>query len=139
MENRVILYHKQGTSARTLFLRVNETVCLFDGLPTLSSVLEDAPTDKIAVHPAAILAETEQKLGLPPASIKIDSEDEFQASVDAPAGPINIILARFTATDPPREAVAPAGGTFIALTEARQLPATELVLLRLAYQAIMEG
>ncbi len=133
---RVILYHKQSTSARTLFLRVNDTVCLFDGLPTLSDIQEEA-CDNVLIHPTAILQEVEQRLNLPAGCLKID--EEFQAKVDAPDAPIPVLLASFTQTDPPRDLVASFGGQFIAITEARQLPQTELQLLRLAYQAIMEG
>lgn len=132
---RIILYHKQSTSARTLFLRLNNTVCLFDGLPTLSAIKEEY--DNVLIHPAAVLKEVQQRLKLPANSLKID--EEFQAKVDAPEQPIPVLLASFTQIDPPRDLVAPAGGQFIAITEARQLPQTELQLLRLAYQAIMEG
>lgn len=132
---RVILYHKQKTSARTLFLTLNETVCLFDGLPPLATVLDEDYRSPLALHPAAPLAQTEQRLHLPAGSL--EAEGDFQVWVDTPNGPLAVLLARFTAIDPPREAVPL--GRFIALTEARSLPPAELELLRRAYAVIMEG
>jgi hypothetical protein len=136
---RAIIYHKQATSARTLFLSLDNTVCLFDGLPNLSSLLEleDDKIAKIAIHPAAIITKIEQKLGLDNGCLKLDSE--FQAQVDTPKEKLTIFLLRATCIDPPREQVAQHGGRFIALTEARNYPTTELELLRRAYSSIMEG
>ncbi|OUD15643.1 hypothetical protein [Thioflexithrix psekupsensis] len=138
LNQRVIIYHKQATSARTLFLCQNKTVCLPSGLPTLSGLLEDEMTPPEIDH-----ALTEQlqhlagRLNLQAHQLVID--EEFCAQVDAPDGAITVFLARCQDIDPPRSAVAAQGGQSIALTEARQLPPTELALLRLAYQVIMEG
>ena len=62
MDHRVILYHKQSTSARTRFLKFgNQSVCAFDGLPELATIVGSRPNT--INHPAAILQHTEQRLG----------------------------------------------------------------------------
>ena len=136
---RVIIYHKQKTSAKTLFLSINKSVCLFDGLPTLSSLLplEEDSQDNVAIHPAAIIADAEQRLSLDKGSLELDSE--FQAEVDAPDQNLTIFLLRTMYVDPPFDEVAKHDGKFIAITDARTYPRTELELLRRAYEAIMEG
>ncbi|ALG68051.1 hypothetical protein [Beggiatoa leptomitoformis] len=139
MQNaRLIMYHKQSTSAKTLFLNVNGTVCAFDGLPPLAELIDNGKTaPQVLVHPAQLLTDAEKQLGMPAGSLVIDSE--FHAYVDVPNGPFSIFLARFTATDPPRDAVAPHNARFISIMEARNLPPAELELLRKAYSTIMEG
>ncbi len=136
---RVIMYHKQSTSARTLFLKLNNTVCAFDGLPTLSQLLEpeEVPSSTVELHPAMVIREAEQRLGMPTGCLEV--EGEFRHYVDTPDFPIMILLARFTMIDPPRALVEPHNGKFIALTEARGLSRPELELLRIAYSIIMEG
>ncbi len=139
---RLLLYHKQATSARTLFLRLaHGGVSLFDPLPALAQLIDPGDAfdkeSKVQTHPAPLLAEAECHFGLPSGSLEIDSE--FKASVDIPGGPVDVYLARFTAMDPPHEEVGRQGAKFIALTEARGLADVELELLRRAYAAIMEG
>lgn len=138
LDTRVILFHKQATSARTLFLQLGESVCAFSPLPTLAQLLdEDTKVDAPALHPTAVLDATAEQLGLSSADLAL--EEEFQAYVDTPDGNVPIFLARFTCMDPPREAMSEHAGRFIALTEARRLPQVELELLRRAYAVIMEG
>jgi hypothetical protein len=132
--NRVILYHKHPSSARTLFLRVNGTVCLFDGLPEkIEGIENDRERGEIA---RSIVSPAEQRLGLPDGSLEI--EREFLAEVETENEPIPTYLARFTGIDPPVEAIAGREGEFIAITQARSLPAGELQLLQMAYSFIME-
>ncbi|EIJ41932.1 hypothetical protein BegalDRAFT_1029 [Beggiatoa alba B18LD] len=139
MQNaRLIMYHKQSTSAKTLFLNINGTVCAFEGLPPLAQLIENTKDiPQVLVHPAQLIVEAEKQLGMSAGSLVIDTE--FQAYVDVPSAPLSIFLARFTATDPPRAAVEPYHAKFISIMEARGLPPTELELLRKAYSAIMEG
>ncbi|MEG3438393.1 hypothetical protein V0288_14780 [Pannus brasiliensis CCIBt3594] len=131
-DRRVILYHKHPSSARTLFLRVNGTVCLFDGLPEHAGGAEsseeiDSEIDRSIVSPA------ERRFGLPEGSLEI--EREFLAAIETEKTPIPTYLARFTGIDPPAGSIE---GEFISITQARTLPATELRLLQLAYDFIME-
>ncbi len=137
---RLIMYHKQATSARTLFLRLGGTVCNPDGFPTLAQLMDgDAPPDsrEAALHPASVVAEVEQQLGLSRGSLEV--EGEFHARVDVPDAVVNVFLARFTSVDPPHAWAGEHEAKFIPLTEARNLPQVELELLRQAYAVIMEG
>jgi len=140
---RLIMYHKQHTSARTLFLRLNNTVCSHP-LPKLSQVKEADDEKEIFSHPALIQKQAEQLiqymaqyLSIDAASIEADAS--FYEELDVPDGEIKVYLAQFTMMDPPRTEVAGKDGKMITIMEARGLPQTELELLRRAYAAIMEG
>lgn len=134
---RLIMYHKHHTSARTLFLKLNDTICAFSPLPSLSQINDSHVQLPVVIHPAALIAHAEKLMGLENGLLEIDNQ--FQEQIDVSQGPITVYLARFTSVDPPHELVAMSEGRFIALTEARQIPPTELELLRRAYAAIMEG
>ncbi|GET43841.1 hypothetical protein [Microseira wollei] len=136
-DSRLIVYHKQGYSARTLFLRLNDTVCHPKGLPSLSQVCESHIEEgQTVTYPSTLIADTEKQLGLSSGMLEI--EGEFEAEVDAPESPIHVYLARCTTTDPPYQQIENSAGKFIALTEARSLPPAELELLRLAYSFVMD-
>jgi hypothetical protein len=134
---RLMMYHKQATSARTLFLRVNSSVCVPTPLPQLSQYLDVPENIPVVAHPAALVTQTENFFALPSGSLQI--ETGFRAQVDTPEGVVMVYLARFKIIDPPHQQVSEQGGKFIALTEARSLPSVELELLRQAYSFIMEG
>ncbi len=139
---RVIAYHKQATSARTLFLRhADGGVCAPEPLPPLASVLDEdatpAGTSAIALHPASLALALCRYLGMPPDSIEVDAE--FAERVDIPGHPLTVYLARFKAMDPPREELAASGAKFCALTELRGRAPAEMELLRRAYQAVLGG
>ncbi len=134
---RVILYHKQATSARTRFVKFSgETVFAFGPVAKLSQ-LEESSLDNTLVHPAAVMQKTEALLGLEAGSLK--TESEYQHKVEVPGGNIHILLANITTMDPPFEIIEQAGGCFIDLTQARGLPQVELELLRHAYELILGG
>jgi hypothetical protein len=132
---RLIVYHKHPRSAKTLFLRVNGTVCLFEGLPDVSNVVEH-PHDTQTPVAVELISPTEQRLGLPQGSLEI--EPEFVAEIDTSESLIPTYLARLKGIDPPFDRVDPQNAQFIAITEARSLPPAELELLRQAYTFIME-
>lgn len=132
---RLLLAHKQKTSARLRFLRLPHGLCAFEPLPRLSTVLEDPPESRVEPHPSLYLRAAEERLGLPSGSLAL--EPEFRAAVDAPGGPLRIRLASFTDTDPPFAAAEALGGHFIAITEARDCAPAELELLRLAYATLL--
>lgn len=139
-EPRLIMFHKQKTSARTRFLRLsNGSVCGFTPLPTLAELLDEADgtADKVARHPGALVHGAETRLGLPAGSL--EAMGDFHAKVDVAGGPVSVFLAGFTTEDPPFAAADAVGGRFIDLPEARQLPASELQLLRLAYEYLLGG
>jgi len=133
---RLIMYHKQSTSARTRFLRLAYGgVCGFEPLPKLSELAAEDPPTKVATHPAALVRDAEQRLGLPAGGLELESG--FRCRVDSAGEATQVFLARFTAIDPPFEVAAAQGGAFIDLTQARGLPPVELQLLRRAYEAIL--
>ncbi len=133
---RVILYHKQATSAWLRFLRfANHSVCAFEPLPKLSMLMDDVPEQSLVLHPAPIIRDTEQQLGLNPGDL--EAEGEYQELVDVAGGPINILLARFTSIDPPFDLAERLQGRFIDLPDARDLTDTELLLLRKAYELLI--
>jgi len=139
---RLIVYHKQSTSARLRFLRfAGPTVCGFGVLPRLAVVVEREEMARfdpaVVPHPAALPRRMESALNLPAGSVELDGD--FMARVDVPDGPITVYLARFTSIDPPFAAAEKQGGNFIDLTQARGLPAPEMELLRRVYQHVMGG
>ncbi len=138
---RLVMYHKQATSARTRFLRLPSVgVCAFGGLPQLSSVVERkalAQRKEVRPHPAAMVTWAERLLSLPSGSLEV--EGEFAELVDVPEGPLWIFLARFTSIDPPFEQAEAVSGRFVDLTQSRDLPAPQLELLRRVYCHVMGG
>ncbi|MGD8909096.1 MAG: hypothetical protein PVF13_01970 [Chromatiales bacterium] len=137
MDYRVILYHKQASSARTRFMKyANGSVCAFATIPMPAALL--AHDNSITVnHPAAILKETEKRLGLPSGSLK--AEGEYHQMVEVPGKKIQIILGEITTMDPPFDEAEKVGASFIDLTQARGLPQVELELLRCAYELVLGG
>jgi hypothetical protein len=132
---RLLLAHKQKTSARVRFLRFPHGLSAFQALPTLSSVQEDPPASRVETHPSLYLRGAEKELGLDAGSLALEAE--FDACVATPDGPIRVRLATFTSIDPPFAAVESLGARFIAITEARGCAPAELDLLRLAYTVLM--
>lgn len=138
-QTRLIMYHKQATSARTRFLRLGYGgVCGFEPMPTLSSLLELANDEDVVLsHPGALVHQAEQRLGM--SSGSLEAQGGYRARVDVPGGMIEVFLARFTTTDPPFEVADAIGGAFVDLAEARGVPPFELSLLRGAYEYILGG
>lgn len=133
---RLLLVHKQKTSARLRFLKFPHGMCAFTPLPTLSVVEEEGEGEpEVAYHPNGWLRATEQQLGLDSGALK--AEAEFQATVQTPGGPVTVQLARFETVDPPFEVAEMLGGSFVAITEARGCTPVEMELLRRAYTALL--
>lgn len=138
---RLVMYHKQSTSARTRFLGLSYGgVCAFDGLPALARIVDDQAADEGAVsattpHPALLIGEAERQLGLDPGGLEPDAG--FRVLVDVPDGPLEVFLAHFTATDPPFEIAERNGARFLDITQARGMAPTELEVLRRAYEWIL--
>ena len=133
-DHRLILYHKHPSSGRTLFLRLDKTICQFEGIYSTSRVVEKhLGEDQVTEDHSELLTDAEQRLGISQGSLEIDN-----VIIDDSDTPIQVYLARFTTLDAPEEQLVERGGKFIAITEARRLPPNELELLRLAYSAIMD-
>ena len=137
MEARLILYHSQSTSARTLFLRHESgSVIAPEPLPPLSTVLDEGEFNVgIVLHPAALTRHYCEAFGLPPSLLQ--AEGDFHQQVDTPHHTLSVYLARFTCIDPPRQFFADRGGKFCAITELRGGHPAEMALLQRAYQTIM--
>lgn len=136
--SRLILHHTQAASGRTRFVKMSHGgVSAFEPLPVPAQLLDEAPGGAVVSHPAKLLNEAEQRLGMKSGSLVVDSG--FQVWVDVAHGPIQVFLARFTSIDPPFTEVENLGGKFINLTDARQLVPAELEMLRLAYECVMES
>lgn len=133
---RLILAHKQKTSARLRFVRFAHGMCAFTPLPTLSVVEDEGEgAPAVALHPSAWLRAAEARLKLDHGSLK--PEAEFNATVQTPDGPITIHLASLDYVDPPFAEAEAAGGRFVAITEARGCSPVEMELLRRAYTVIL--
>ena len=134
---RLILYHKQATSARTRFLRFRYGgVCGPDGLPADVELQSDSPTRAaIVTHPAMLLRAAEVQLSLPRGELEPDAG--FHCRIVSGGNASDVFLAHFTAIDPPFDAAAAVGAAFIDLTQARGLPTAELSILRLAYEHVL--
>lgn len=135
---RLILAHKQKTSARLRFLRFPHGLCAFAPLPALSAVEEAGEGEpEVAYHPNAWLRAAEQRLGLDSGALK--AETDFRATVQTPDGPVTVHLASFETVDPPFAAAEKLAGCFVAITEARGCAPVEMELLRRAYTAMLGG
>lgn len=137
---RVILYHKQSTSAMTRFFKLDDGgVALGHPLPQLCRIVTDETGVDSAVvpHPAAIVAEMERWLGLSPGNLEVDPE--YHERIEVPGDILRVYLARFKSIDPPFSEAEAVGASFVPLTQARDVHPVELELLRSAYTVIMEG
>lgn len=135
---RVILYHKQSTSAMTRFFRFNNAGVVVGGaLPDLAAAVAAGPERAVVAHPGSIAAELERWLNLQAGDLEVDSD--YRELVEVPGNLLHVHLIRFTTIDPPFMQAEQANGSFISLTQARGLSPVELELLRSAYTHIMEG
>lgn len=132
---RLLLVHKQKTSARLRFLRFPHGLTAFAPLPAASSLADEDDSAAVAYHPNAWLRQAEARLGLEAGSLR--AEPEFNATVQTPSGPVTVQLASFETVDPPFAAAESLGGRFVAITEARGGTPVELALLRRAYTVIL--
>jgi hypothetical protein len=132
---RLILAHKQSTSARVRFLCFSHGIVAFEPLPFTATFDEDTPVPQVIPHPGVYLRPAETHLGLPEDSLQ--HEVEFVATVQTHGSAISVHLATFTSIDPPFSAAESVGARFIAITEAKALSEVELNLLRHAYQVLV--
>lgn len=130
---RLILFHKQKSSARTRFLRFADTVLAFGPLPASATL--SAEPGSVRPHPASHLRAAEERLALPAGSLDVVSD--FQFDVKTPDGIVPVLLVSFNSIDPPFAAAEAIGARFAPITEARGLPPVELELLRHAYEILI--
>lgn len=134
MTPHLIFLHKQSTSGRVRFLRFPHGVVGLNPLPADCKVLEGEPPT-VSSHPAEALQDASAHLNVPLKDMACEAE--FHAWIDSPDGPCQVLLAAFTTIDPPFDAAAAHDCKFIAMTEARGLPATELALMRKVYEYVL--
>lgn len=138
LQPRLLCFHKQGTSARTRFVRWPHGMLAFEPLPAEARLLDEKSAPGSACvrrHPAAVLADAAARLGMPADALR--AETEFDAVVATPEGEVPILLVHFASLDPPFAVVEKHGGRFIAITEARDVSPLELQLLRKAYEILI--
>ena len=137
MDYRVILFHKQATSARLRFLRFGYgSVCAFESIPALAQVhagRQENPT----MHPAQVVQRLERGLGFAPGSLH--AEEGYRYVVEVPHAAIQVLLVAIDSVDPPFAVAQGIDAEFIDLTQARDLPPVELELLRGAYELVLGG
>jgi hypothetical protein len=132
---RLIILHKQSTSARVRFMSLGESVLAFTPLPEMATLREESYSPTVQFHPTAALRAAEKQLDLPEGGL--EPVPEFCVWVDTPGGDQAVLLAACTSIDPPFAAAEKQGGKFIAMTEARRLPLVERELLRRAYEHLL--
>lgn len=137
LQPRLLCFHKQGTSARTRFVRWPHGMLAFEPLPADARLLDENEKSALTVrqHPAAVLADAAVRLDMPADALR--AETEFDAVIATPEGEVPILLVHFASLDPPFAAVEKHGGRFIAITEARDVSPQELQLLRKAYEILI--
>lgn len=135
MNPRLILLHKQSTSARVRFFCMTSGILAFAPLPPLAALRDADYSPTVQCHPTAVVREAELRLGLPEGAI--EPVPEFAAWVDTPEGEVPVLLGAFTGIDPPFAAAERTSSRFIAITEARQLSEIERLLLRRAYEYVL--
>jgi len=137
---RLVLYHKQATSARTRYLRLGVGgICAFQPLPGGAELSFEPCEGKgdVLPHPGAVIAAAEHWLGLDAGSLEF--QGEFRARARSDGLNLSVFLLRFTDIDPPFHAADAVGASFIAITEVRGLAPAEMEILRRSYEYIMEG
>ncbi|MEZ5840245.1 MAG: hypothetical protein R3D02_07380 [Hyphomicrobiales bacterium] len=135
--NRIILLHKQATSARVrIYVHSYGGICGFSGLAEAVEI-SAGRAEAVVVFPPAIVAAAAAELGI--AGGDLVAEPEFRMTARAGGRDIAIHLARFTTIDPPFALAERCGGRFIEMSAARSLPANELALLRAAFETVMGG
>ncbi len=134
-DNRLVFLHRHVVSARTRFLRFADgSVCAFRPLPDDAVA---APRAQGAVLPfsGGLLAEAARRLAVGPETLAL--EPDFAVDVLAGERRIHIHLVHFCQMDPPFAAAEVIGARFIDLAAARGMPATELALMRGAYELVI--
>ena len=132
---RLIVLHKQSTSARVRFMTLGESVLAFSPLPETAALRAEDYSPTVQFHPTAALRSAEKRLELSEGSL--EPVPDFCVWVDTADGDQAVLLAACATIDPPFAAAEKQGGKFIAITEARRLPLVERELLRRAYEHLL--
>lgn len=138
---RYVFYHKQQTSARMRFLVFeNGSVLSGDPLPALSVVEEverDYDDEDIVEFPANELGQVLESIGLSKTQASLSFPDV--ATVETAQCQVPIHGVKLTEIDPPFDSIAEHGARFIEMTQARQLNAIDMEIIRRVYVHAMGG
>lgn len=137
MDYRVILFHKQSTSARLRFLRFSDDGVFGLGPVPSRCVVHEGSIQGPAVHPAQVLRRLEDVYGFD--ADRLASQSEYRYWLEAVGSNLAILLVQLLDMDPPFAQAERIGASFIDLTQARGLPTVQLELLRGAYELILGG
>jgi hypothetical protein len=99
--------------------------------------LDESEMSAGAEHPATASLKLAETMQIPPEILRV--EPEFHERIQTAAGIVDIYLACFTTTDPPRSLFRETGGRFCSITELRGGPPADMALLRKAYEHILGG
>ncbi|GGB94567.1 hypothetical protein GCM10011352_20790 [Marinobacterium zhoushanense] len=132
---RVIVAHLHAISARLHFWMVEydsgHSVCLPKPLAKLSTLHDDHEPSAPFPHPAQMLRPVAELIGLKPEQLSVASA--MLGWVEQPGEWSPVALLRIDGDQLPSLE----GGRFITLMELLQLPLTERLLLRNAYEALL--
>lgn len=138
-DTRLVIFHKQATSARLRFLRFEHGLFAFAPLDAGVEMLEDESArltpPLVEWHPAVLQRMAEGYIGLAPGSLCM--EPEFHGLLPTTKGALRLRALALTTIDPPFEAVERIGGRFISITEARSMSALEREALRGIYEHVI--
>lgn len=130
---RILLCHKQKTSARLQFLRFPHGMMMPAPLPADVAIHPANTPAQVRFHPAAWTHHLAGLLKLPEHTLTV--EPEFHAEAHSPTQPpITILLAQFNSIDAPRDIAKQAHAQWISITDTEGISAAELNILRLAYE-----
>jgi hypothetical protein len=132
---RLILLHKQKTSAMVRFLCLSDGLLAFTPTPAGTRLRDEGWSPAVDVHPAQHMAAATERLGLPAGAI--EAESGFRVWLDTPEGDLPVLMGVFTTIDPPVEAAERVGGRFIHMMEARRLNPLDQQLIRRAYEHVL--
>ncbi|MCX7946680.1 MAG: hypothetical protein N2557_06890 [Hydrogenophilus sp.] len=134
---RLILVHKQRTSARVRFVCLSHGIWAFSPIPEGVTLADPSEIPKIRWHPAIGVRIAAAHLRLDPTQMSTDPH--ALALLEGKNGHrITILLVQFSTIDPPFSEVSAIGGRFISLTEARSCSPLEQQLLGRAWSQLME-
>jgi len=132
---RLVLCHKQATSARVRFFSLNDSILAFDPIDGEVHLHDDSYAPEVTVHPSAVIRQAQSRLGLGEGSVV--AEPGFRAWLATDDGDVPVLLAVFETTDPPFDAAERIGARFIAMTDARRLGPVDQQLLRRVYEHLL--
>lgn len=130
---RILLCHKQKTSACLQFLRFSHGMMMPAPLPENAAIHPTNTPARVRIHPAAWTLHLAEQLKLPAHMLAV--EPEFHAEAHSPTQPpITILLAQFNSIDLPRDVARQTHAQWISITDTAGISAAELTVLRLAYE-----